>query len=193
VTGLDYDGGRDQTSRIRLGRSCCKPKKVGKSGFRGSGVKPEETDRRSSSAITWVGRRGRSRGYSPCTISSFAAAAIIDGNRQRRPLPGTWPSKAERMVGVGGRQGPASPARSNATGLLVTPGWVTAHTHYDGTGHCGTRLAGAFVLARRQPRRYSAIAGVGFRFRCGRSIGRRLMELMEGVRGNPRCSSLPTD
>jgi N-acyl-D-amino-acid deacylase len=37
----------------------------------------------------------------------------------------------ERIAAVGGKQGPGR-REIDATGLLVTPGWVDAHTHYDG-------------------------------------------------------------
>ena len=36
-----------------------------------------------------------------------------------------------RIAAVGGKQGPAK-RDIDADGLLVTPGWVDAHTHYDG-------------------------------------------------------------
>src|SRR3954464_15677901 len=36
-----------------------------------------------------------------------------------------------RIVAVGGKQGPAR-RDIDADGLLVTPGWVDVHTHYDG-------------------------------------------------------------
>ena len=37
----------------------------------------------------------------------------------------------ERIAAVGSKQGPGR-REIDATGLLVTPGWVDAHTHYDG-------------------------------------------------------------
>ncbi len=36
-----------------------------------------------------------------------------------------------RIAGVGGKQGPGK-REIDAAGLLVTPGWVDVHTHYDG-------------------------------------------------------------
>src|SRR5712675_3781126 len=36
-----------------------------------------------------------------------------------------------RITGVGGKQGPAR-REIDASGLMVTPGWVDVHTHYDG-------------------------------------------------------------
>ena len=36
-----------------------------------------------------------------------------------------------RITGVGGKQGPAR-REIDATGLMITPGWVDVHTHYDG-------------------------------------------------------------
>ena len=40
-------------------------------------------------------------------------------------------STATRIVAVGGKAGPARRV-IDADGLLVTPGWVDVHTHYDG-------------------------------------------------------------
>jgi N-acyl-D-aspartate/D-glutamate deacylase len=38
---------------------------------------------------------------------------------------------ADRIAQVGGKAGP-SKREIDANGLLVTPGWVDVHTHYDG-------------------------------------------------------------
>src|SRR5262245_52530614 len=73
----------------------------------------------------------------------------FDARPQERPMPdidisGTiidGPGKAafsgdvaitgERIAEVGGKLGPAH-REIDASGLLVTPGWVDVHTHYDG-------------------------------------------------------------
>src|SRR3984893_9870801 len=55
---------------------------------------------------------------------------IIDGTG-KAPFNGDLAIEGDRIVGVGGRQGPAR-REVDAAGLLVTPGWVDAHTHYDG-------------------------------------------------------------
>src|SRR5262244_1858383 len=55
---------------------------------------------------------------------------IIDGTG-KAAFTGDLAIDGDRIVGVGGRQGPAR-REIAATGLLVTPGWVDAHTHYDG-------------------------------------------------------------
>src|SRR5215467_15869401 len=47
---------------------------------------------------------------------------IIDGTG-KAPFAGDLAIEGERIVGVGGRQGPAR-REIDATGLLVTPGWV---------------------------------------------------------------------
>jgi N-acyl-D-aspartate/D-glutamate deacylase len=48
--------------------------------------------------------------------AAFAGDVAIDG---------------DRIVSVGGKAGPGK-REIDAAGLLVTPGWVDAHTHYDG-------------------------------------------------------------
>ena len=55
---------------------------------------------------------------------------IIDGSG-KAPFTGDLTIEGERIVSVGGRHGPAR-REIDATGLLVAPGWVDAHTHYDG-------------------------------------------------------------
>ena len=90
---------------------------------------------------------------------------IVDGSG-RPPGPATWPSTARVITAVGEVEGPARRV-IDAEGLMVTPGWVDIHTHYDGqvtwdpevspsgwhgvttvvTGNCGV----GFAPARRQP------------------------------------------
>ena len=55
---------------------------------------------------------------------------IVDGTG-KPAFTGDLAIAGERLVEVGGKLGPAR-REINATGLLVTPGWVDVHTHYDG-------------------------------------------------------------
>jgi N-acyl-D-aspartate/D-glutamate deacylase len=55
---------------------------------------------------------------------------IIDGTGAAR-FSGDVAIDRERIVAVGGKAGPAR-REIDADGLLVTPGWVDVHTHYDG-------------------------------------------------------------
>ena len=55
---------------------------------------------------------------------------IIDGTGAPR-FAGDVAIDGERIVAVGGKAGPARRV-IDADGLLVTPGWVDVHTHYDG-------------------------------------------------------------
>jgi N-acyl-D-aspartate/D-glutamate deacylase len=57
-------------------------------------------------------------------------ATIVDGTG-RAAFTGDVAIAGERIVAVGGKQGPAR-REIDAAGLLVTPGWVDVHTHYDG-------------------------------------------------------------
>src|SRR6476646_9169778 len=56
--------------------------------------------------------------------------AIIDGTG-KTAFAGDVAIEGDRIAAVGGKQGPAR-RDIDATGLLVTPGWVDLHTHYDG-------------------------------------------------------------
>ena len=58
------------------------------------------------------------------------AGTIIDGTGQKA-FPGDVAIDAGRITAVGGKAGPAR-RDITADGLLVTPGWVDIHTHYDG-------------------------------------------------------------
>jgi N-acyl-D-aspartate/D-glutamate deacylase len=55
---------------------------------------------------------------------------IIDGTG-KAAFSGDIAIDGDRIVAVGGKQGPAK-REIDADGLLVTPGWVDVHTHYDG-------------------------------------------------------------
>ncbi len=105
---------------------------------------------------------------------------IFDGTG-KAPFTGDLAIEGERIVGVGGRQGPAR-REIDATGLLVTPGWVDAHTHYDGQAMWDPLLAPSCWHGVT-----TAICGnCGVGFAPVRPQHRAaLMELMEGVEEIP--------
>jgi N-acyl-D-amino-acid deacylase len=105
---------------------------------------------------------------------------IIDGTGQP-PFTADLAIEGARIVGVGGRQGPAR-RDIDATGLLVTPGWVDAHTHYDGQAMWDPLLAPSCWHGVT-----TAIFGnCGVGFAPVRPQHRAaLMELMEGVEEIP--------
>src|SRR5712672_1782096 len=105
---------------------------------------------------------------------------IIDGTG-RAPFAGDLAIEGERIVSVGGRHGPAR-REIDATGLLVTPGWVDAHTHYDGQAMWDPLLAPSCWHGVT-----TAIFGnCGVGFAPVRPQHRAaLMELMEGVEEIP--------
>ena len=55
---------------------------------------------------------------------------IVDGSG-KPAFTGDLAIDGERIVAVGGKAGPAR-RDIDAKGLLVTPGWIDGHTHYDG-------------------------------------------------------------
>src|SRR5580700_9689933 len=55
---------------------------------------------------------------------------IIDGTG-KATFTGDVAIRGDSIAAVGGKQGPGR-REIDATGLLVTPGWVDVHTHYDG-------------------------------------------------------------
>ena len=55
---------------------------------------------------------------------------IIDGTG-KAPFSGDVAIAGGRIAAVGGKQGPGK-REIDAAGLMVTPGWVDVHTHYDG-------------------------------------------------------------
>jgi N-acyl-D-amino-acid deacylase len=105
---------------------------------------------------------------------------IIDGTG-KASFAGDVAIEGERIVGVGGRQGPAR-REIDATGLLVTPGWVDGHTHYDGQAMWDPLLAPSCWHGVT-----TAIFGnCGVGFAPVRPQHRAaLMELMEGVEEIP--------
>jgi N-acyl-D-amino-acid deacylase len=100
--------------------------------------------------------------------AAFTGDVAIDGNR---------------IAGVGGKQGPAR-REIDADGLLVTPGWVDIHTHYDGQAMWDPLLA---------PSCWHGVTtvmfgncGVGFAPVHAHHRG-ALMDLMEGVEEIPNA------
>src|SRR5712691_5981428 len=105
---------------------------------------------------------------------------IIDGTGAA-PFTGDAAIAGGRIVGVGGRQGPGR-REIDATGLLVTPGWVDVHTHYDGQAMWDPLLA---------PSCWHGVTTVMFG-NCGVGFApvrpqhrAALMDLMEGVEEIP--------
>ncbi len=105
---------------------------------------------------------------------------IIDGTG-KAAFTGDLAIEGARIVGVGGRQGPAR-REIDAAGLMVTPGWVDAHTHYDGQAMWDPLLAPSCWHGVT-----TAICGnCGVGFAPVRPQHRAaLMELMEGVEEIP--------
>ena len=75
----------------------------------------------------------------PCTTRSFAAEPSSTAPANR-PSPATSRSTATASPQVGGKAGPGK-REINADGMLVTPGWVDVHTHYDGQATWDQELA----------------------------------------------------
>ncbi len=105
---------------------------------------------------------------------------IIDGTGQAA-FTGDVAIAGQRIAGVGGKQGPAR-REIDAMGLLVTPGWVDVHTHYDGQAMWDPLLA---------PSCWHGVTtamfgncGVGFAPVRAEHRG-ALMDLMEGVEEIP--------
>src|SRR5262252_3348463 len=105
---------------------------------------------------------------------------IIDGTG-KAAFTGDVAIAGERIAGVGDKQGPAR-REIDATGLLVTPGWVDVHTHYDGQAMWDPLLG---------PSCWHGVTttmfgncGVGFAPVRPQHRG-ALMELMEGVEEIP--------
>src|SRR5579884_333338 len=105
---------------------------------------------------------------------------IIDGSG-RPAFAGDIAISGSRIAAIGGKQG-AGRREIDATGLLVTPGWVDIHTHYDGQAMWDPLLA---------PSGWHGVTtvlfgncGVGFAPVKKEHRG-ALMDLMEGVEEIP--------
>jgi N-acyl-D-amino-acid deacylase len=105
---------------------------------------------------------------------------IIDGTG-KAGFTGDLSIAGERIVEVGGRHAPAR-REIDANGLLVTPGWVDVHTHYDGQAIWDPLLA---------PSCWHGVSTVIFG-NCGVGFApvraehrAALMDLMEGVEEIP--------
>ncbi len=105
---------------------------------------------------------------------------VIDGTG-KAALSGDVAIAGGRIAAVGGKQGPAR-RDIDASGLLVTPGWVDVHTHYDGQAMWDPLLA---------PSCWHGVTtvmfgncGVGFAPVKKQHRG-ALMDLMEGVEEIP--------
>src|SRR5205807_171806 len=119
-------------------------------------------------------------GAAPMHDIVIRGGTIVDGTG-KAAFTGDVAIAGGRIAAVGGKQGPGR-REIDASGLLVTPGWVDVHTHYDGQamwdplispscwhgvttalfGNCGV----GFAPVRRQHRA-------------------ALMDLMEGVEEIP--------
>jgi len=105
---------------------------------------------------------------------------IIDGTG-KTSFTGDVAISGGRIAAVGGKQGPAR-RDIDAAGLLVTPGWVDVHTHYDGQAMWDPLLA---------PSCWHGVTTVMFG-NCGVGFAPvkkhhrgELMDLMEGVEEIP--------
>ena len=95
------------------------------------------------------------------------AGQVVDGTGQRRPYTADIAIDGDRVTAIGKVSEPGR-QEIDADGLLVTPGWVDIHTHYDGqvtwdpevspsgwhgvttvvTGNCGVGFAPAKATER---------------------------------------------
>ena len=105
---------------------------------------------------------------------------IVDGTG-KASFTGDVAIEGDRIAAVGGKLGPAR-REIDAAGLLVTPGWVDVHTHYDGQAMWDPLLA---------PSCWHGVTTVMFG-NCGVGFAPvkkhhrgALMDLMEGVEEIP--------
>jgi N-acyl-D-aspartate/D-glutamate deacylase len=105
---------------------------------------------------------------------------IVDGTG-KAPFSGDVAIAGGRIAAVGGKLGPAK-REIDAAGLMVTPGWVDVHTHYDGQAMWDPLLT---------PSCWHGVTTVMFG-NCGVGFApvkkhhrQALMDLMEGVEEIP--------
>ncbi|MEH3099465.1 N-acyl-D-amino-acid deacylase family protein [Sphingomonas adhaesiva] len=105
---------------------------------------------------------------------------IVDGTGAA-PWRGDVAIRGDRIVAVGAVTGPAT-REIDATGRLVTPGWVDIHTHYDGQITWASRLDPSSTLGATTV--VVGNCGVGFA-PVRESDHDTLIRLMEGVEDIP--------
>ena len=88
---------------------------------------------------------------------------IIDGTGGAA-FSGDVAIEGGKLAQVGGKAGPGK-REIDADGLLVTPGWVDAHTHYDGQATWDSARSLSLMPRLRSAARIST-AGSGARTRC---------------------------
>ncbi|MEA2940857.1 MAG: hypothetical protein QOD09_1386, partial [Bradyrhizobium sp.] len=120
------------------------------------------------------------QGAAPMHDIVIRGGSIIDGSGAPA-FTGDVAIAQGRIAAVGGKQGPAR-REIDADGLLVTPGWVDVHTHYDGQAMWDPLLA---------PSCWHGVTTVMFG-NCGVGFAPvkkehrgALMDLMEGVEEIP--------
>src|SRR5580704_9219223 len=72
----------------------------------------------------------RHQGATPMHDIVIRGGTIVDGTG-KAPVSGDVAIAGGRIAAVGGKLGPGK-REIDAAGLMVTPGWVDVHTHYDG-------------------------------------------------------------
>src|SRR6202167_5114747 len=120
------------------------------------------------------------QGATPMHDIVIRGGTIVDGTG-KPAFSGDIAIAGDRIAAAGGKQGPAR-RDIDANGLLVTPGWVDVHTHYDGQAMWDPLLA---------PSCWDGVTTVmfgncGVRFAPVKKHHRgALMDLMEGVEEIP--------
>jgi N-acyl-D-aspartate/D-glutamate deacylase len=116
----------------------------------------------------------------PEFMDVIRGGTIVDGTG-KAAFTGDVAIAGSRIAAVGGKLGPAR-REIDAAGLLVTPGWVDVHTHYDGQAMWDPLLA---------PSCWHGVTTVMFG-NCGIGFAPvkkhhrgALMDLMEGVEEIP--------